>query len=105
MSGQLGLFGKGDRSRSIDEKFAEFDRNNKWVWEAFVERTFELINMGLDHCSADHVLHVVRFFHARKTKSMDGYRLNNNFSSRYSRKWARKFPEHKDFFRQRELKS
>jgi len=39
------------------------------------------------------------------TKSMDGYRLNNNFSSRYSRKWARKFPEHKDFFRQRELKS
>lgn len=103
MTAQLPLFDRAADRGTIDERFAQFDIDNPWVWRAFETRAFELIRAGRTHYSADGILHTVRFHHALTTKSDDGFKINNDFSSRYARKWARLHPEHAEFFHYRRI--
>ena len=83
-------------------KFEKYHRENPEIWEAFKELTFQLIKAGRKHYSADGILHAIRFNTALRG-GLD-YKINNNFSSYYSRLFTGNFPEHKDFFEQRKLK-
>ncbi len=96
-----------DRERSIQERFRAFDEANPWVWEAYERHALELIAEGWKHYSSDHILHVVRYHHDRETRDTDGrgFKLNNDFTSRYARKFAAAHPEHAEFFEQRRLAS
>ena len=95
---QLSLWDR--RQKSIDERFAKFDARNPQVWQAFVKHTLRLIARGRVRYSADAILHVIRYDHDVST-SGDDWKINNNFSSRYARKFARHHPEHAEFFEQR----
>ena len=83
-------------------KFEAYHRRNPAIWETFKELTFQLIDAGRKHYSADGILHAIRFNTALRGEVT--YKINNNFSSYYSRMFTANFPHHKDFFEQRKLK-
>ena len=95
---QLNLF-------EIDPKQAKLEAyhlKNPEIWETFKELTFKLIKAGRTHFSADAILHTIRFNTALRG-GID-FKINNNYSSMYSRLFTANFPEHKQFFEQRNLK-
>ena len=95
---QLNLF-------TVDPKQAKFERyhkENPEIWEEFKEATFALIKVGRKHFSADAILHSIRF--NTVLRGSDERKIDNNYSSMYSRLFTANFPEHKDFFEQRKLK-
>jgi hypothetical protein len=96
---QLNLF-QPDKKQVAFEKY---HAANPEIWEKFKELTFQLIKAGRKHFSADAILHTIRFNTA--IRGGQDYKLNNNYSSMYSRLFTSNFPEHKDFFEQRILKT
>ena len=95
---QLSLF-------TVDTKQAKFEQYhsaNPEIWNMFKELTFQLIKAGRRHYSADGILHAIRWNTA--LRGNDERKINNNYSSMYSRMFTANFPEHKDFFEQRILK-
>jgi hypothetical protein len=83
-----------------DRRFAEFDALNPMVWTLFQRFTNELIAAGFSHYSADAVLHRVRWETAVGMQHQ-GFKLNNNFTPYYARKYHQKYPNHAGFFRLR----
>ncbi len=83
-------------------KFEKYHQKNPLIWETFKDLAFQLIRAGRTHFSADAILHTIRFNTALRGGEM--WKINNNYSSYYSRLFSANFPEHKDFFEQRELK-
>jgi hypothetical protein len=83
-------------------KFEAYHRKTPEIWIAFKDLTFQLIKAGRTHFSADAILHTIRFNTAlRGSKEI---KIDNNYSSMYSRMFTSNYPEHKDFFSQRILK-
>jgi hypothetical protein len=77
---------------SLSERFAKFDAAHPDVWQSFVSVTRDLIAAGKTRYSADAILHVVRWHRATSTAGQE-FKINNNFSACYARKWA---DTHKD---------
>lgn len=88
----------------LRDAFERFDADNPKVWELFVRFTKQLIVRGFKHYSADAVLHRVRWETAVETHG-DVWKVNNNHTPYYARKFERAYPEHAGFFRKRELRS
>jgi hypothetical protein len=83
-------------------KFEKYHSANPEIWQQFKDATFALIKVGRKHFSADAILHSIRFNTAIRGGS--DFKINNNYSSMYSRMFTANFPEHKEFFEQRILK-
>ena len=83
-------------------KFEKYHSANPEIWNMFKELTFQLIRAGRNHFSSDAILHTIRFNTA--IRGGKDFKINNNYSSMYSRLFTTNFPEHKDFFEQRILK-
>lgn len=88
---------------SITERFVNFDRLHPEVWDYFCGFAFELIRAGHRHNSADAVLHRVRWETAVAggLGSGESFKINNNYSAYYARKFHEAFPEYDGFFRTR----
>lgn len=91
------------RASEIDEAFERFDRENRDVWQYFEHFAMLLIRSGRQRCSAKLLVERVRW--ETMISGGEPYKINNNFTSRYARKFARLYPEHRSFFRTRELTS
>lgn len=86
---------------ALQQQFDAFDRENPRVWQLFVEMTRRVINAGHIHYSSDAVLHAIRWHMDVVTKSEDGFKINNNYSAHYARKFHDCYPQHDGFFRLR----
>lgn len=82
-------------------EFSAFDLLHPDVWEHFVERAEQLLARGVEHYSADAILHVVRFHRLTSVTGAKPFAINNNFSAFYARKWRETRPEHAEFFEYR----
>lgn len=94
----------------LQQHFEDFDRDNPEVWERFQEIALRLIELGYSHASGDGILHAVRVQRDLKTTGAGEaagkqLKLNNNFSSRYARKFHKLYPQHEGFFETRRLKT
>ena len=83
----------------VERQFHAFDQPNPQVWAMFKRFTFELIARGIQHYSADAVLHRIRWETALETADGAGFKCKNNFTCLYARRFAREFPQHRSFFR------
>jgi hypothetical protein len=83
-------------------KFEKYHLANPEIWMAFKDLSFQLIKAGRKHFSADAILHTIRFNTA--IRGGKDFKINNNYSSMYSRMFTSNYPEHKEFFEQRILK-
>jgi hypothetical protein len=88
-------------ANSIARRFAEIDLANPIVWAMFERFTFEMIRRGFQHYSADAVLHRVRWETAMPLEDDSSFKINNNWSCCYARKFRDRYPAHAEFFRLR----
>lgn len=82
---------------AFNSRFDQFDKDNPRVWELFQRFTFELISKGKNRYSSDGVLHRIRWETALTTND-PVYKLNNNWSPYYARKFHKVYPQHDGFF-------
>lgn len=89
---------------TIQARFESFHRRHPEIYNQFESIALGLRNRGYKHYSADAILHVVRW-HTNMNRTRDnGYKINNNFVSRYARLFQSKHPHLHDFFKTRTLK-
>jgi len=90
----------------IDARFAEFDAANPDVWDEFVRLATRAINAGRARYSADAIVHLIRWERnvVRKTDGSE-FKINDQYTSRYVRKWQAAFPLWAGFFETRTLRS
>ena len=84
------------------KEFEIYDKENPSVWVKFREKSFETIRKGFSHYSAKGIFEVLRWHEAGEEKD-DGFKVNNNYTAYYARKFMDKFPQHEGFFRTKSL--
>jgi hypothetical protein len=80
-----------------------FHKEHPEVWDLFVKFTFELIKRGFQHYAAQHGV-FARIRWETDQADVDGnpmFKINNNYSAFYARRFMRMHPRHDGFFRTR----
>lgn len=83
--------------------FEEYDKENPNIWILFKRTALNAIEKGFKNYSSKGIFEVIRWHRGGNIKE-DGFKLNNNYTCDYARKFILEFPEHKDFFRIRTSK-
>jgi hypothetical protein len=79
-----------------------YARDNPHVWALFVRFTFELIRSGRQSYSSKAVFERIRWHVDVTTKSVDEFKINNNYTAIFARWFHAQYPQHVGFFRTRE---
>lgn len=91
--------------RTIQRDFEKFHKRHSWVYDELCRLARELQDRGHRHCSIGMLYEVVRWQEYRRTIDAGGFRLNNNYRSRYARLIMDREPDLAGFFEIRELRS
>lgn len=100
MTAQLALSGL---ESDLQERFWKFHLDNPQVYILFEKFTLQLIARGFKHYSADAVMHRVRWETSVETTG-DLWKINNDHTAYYSRRFMANHPEYSGFFRTRTTK-
>jgi len=79
--------------------FQQYDNENDEIWTAFVHYTNLTIHKGFNHYSAKGIFELIRWH--SNAKGMGTFKINNNYSADYARKFMKVYPRHEGFFRTR----
>ena len=82
-------------------RFATVDMNNPDFWRLFERFTFDMIRRGFQHYSARAVFDRVRWETATPLDDGSGFKIGNDWSPWYARKFHLLHPAHDGFFRTR----
>ena len=93
--------------RTIREAFEEFDIANPHVYILFKRYAHQafLAQNGGGHFGAKAVWERLRWELNIETSSVDEFKLNNNYTAYYARKYMIQFPQASGFFRTRMVRS
>jgi len=75
----------------LEARFNEFDRDNPQVWEMFTRYAQILVERGYQTLSSKLIFERIRWETAITTT--EDFKMNNNYTAYYARKWNRLFPE------------
>ena len=89
----------------IELGFNKFHTENPWVYDKLRTMALQLKRSGRNSYGIAALFEVLRYEYAMKTKSDDGFKLNNNFRALYARKLVQNEPELEEFFRMRVRRS
>lgn len=92
---------KRRRDEAMAARFAAIDAANPEMWHLFERFAWVMIRRGFSHYSARAVLHRVRWETATPLEDASQYKINNNWSPYYARKFHRVYPKYDGFFRNR----
>jgi hypothetical protein len=100
----------GRRNRRIDrpsiqERFEAFHDANPRVFELFEMFALQLKEAGFERYSSDALLHRLRWHHDVEIRSVEPFKLNDHFTSRYARLLAERRPEFTGFFETRKVRT
>lgn len=90
------------KGATLDDMFWAFHQNNAHVYRALVGLARQLKWAGRQHFGIGALFERLRFEAALQTWG-DGFKLNNNYRSRYARLIMQQEPDLDDFFECREL--
>lgn len=90
---------------TIQERFDAFHRANPWVYDSLVVLTRDWLARGHQRAGMKQLLEVIRWEHGRRTSSDEGFKINNDFTSRYVRLLVHHHPEWADVFETRRLRA
>ena len=100
------LFGNTTRQDEMREQVKEFHKAHPEVWELFKKFTFEMIGKGFKHYGAQHgIFSRIRWEIDAGGDGSGEFKINNNYSAFYARRFMKTYPEHDGFFRTREQTS
>ena len=94
------LFDHIPDTRKMVTAFEKYDSENPEIWNEFRDITLKLIRMGKEHYGSKAIFEAMRF--ERAVKGNDDFKLNNNYTADYARKFIKAFPMYKEFFELRE---
>lgn len=102
---ELPLGAPGSR---LEAAFEEFDRENPHIYLAFARFTLEAVRAGRSKIGAKLIWERLRWYTAVEAHRAPGtpapeYRLNNNWTAYYARKFMRDHPEHQGLFATRSV--
>ncbi len=89
----------------LDEQFTEFHHANPHVYGHILALAYRWKATGHDKCSMKRLFEVLRWEHGIDTRSDDGFKLNNSFTSRYARLIHANERELNGFFNTRSLEA
>ena len=90
------------RLDEMREQVNEFHNQNQDVWRLFCGFTFDLIGLGYKNYSAKAVFERIRWEKDTGGDGVNQFKLNNNYTAFYARRFMKVYPEHDGFFRTRE---
>ena len=93
------------RRDEIAEQCDNFHKEHPEVWDLFVQFTNEMIERGFNNYSCKAIFERIRW---EKDAGGDGttqFKLNNNYTALYARRFMKMYPEYEGFFRTREQPS
>ena len=90
---------------NLDTAFATYHDANPHVFKLFRKYALEARSRGFRYYGAKAIMELVRWEISTTTKDVDGFKINNNYTSRYARLLEQVDPSFVGFFRKRELKS
>ena len=83
--------------------FQHYDLDHPEVWMQFRAMTFDLINKGMKHYGAKAIFETIRFHRIVRYDDQE-FKLNNNFTAYYARKFMGWYPQYDGFFELRRAK-
>ena len=89
----------------IQQRFEKFDKKNPKVYELFKKFSLKLASRGHTRVGSKLIIERIRWEAMTSTVSEDEFKINNNYTSRYARKFVKDFPQHWNLFELRGLKS
>jgi len=92
-----------DLKSKLQQDFENFDRENPEVWSEFRRIAFSLIDKGRKNYGAKAIFEIIRYHRTIYTNDID-FKLNNNLTAYYARKFVNLYPEYKGFFETRKIK-
>lgn len=90
--------------RDVKERFKKFDRENPHVWEMFKRFAAEALSKGHKRLSSSLIVDRMRWETMMQTTDPQ-FKLNDNFTPYYARKFLAEFPVYDGFFCLRTLHS
>tara|TARA_R110000851_G_scaffold214640_1_gene367384 strand:- start:284 stop:637 length:354 start_codon:yes stop_codon:yes gene_type:complete len=94
------------RLDEMRKQCTSFHEQHPEVWGLFVRFTFEMINKGFQNYSAQHGIFArIRWEMDAGGNGVNQFKINNNYSAFYARRFMKVYPEHDGFFRTREQTS
>lgn len=84
----------------MDKPFWSYHLDNPHIWKAFENFTLKTIEKGFKHYSAKGIFEIIRW-HSGVKANKDPYKVNNNYTAHYARKFMEEYPQHAGFFRTR----
>lgn len=84
----------------IFRAYERWDEENPQFWPMFVEASIALANAGRRRIGAKLVFEHLRYSSLLQTKG-DVFRVNNNYSAIYARRFMLEYPEHGELFETR----
>lgn len=87
---------------TIESRFIKFHDDNPHVYEQFKFFAFQAIAAGVRKMSSKFLIERIRW-DALVTTSAKDFKINNDFTSRYSRMFISEYPVHADLFDTREI--
>ena len=89
------------RMEQMREQCAAFHVEHPEVWDMFVSFTFEMIDRGYKNYSAQSVIERIRWEKDAGGDGTTAFKINNNFTAFYSRRFMRMYPAYEGIFRTR----
>lgn len=89
------------RLDEIRKQCAAYHKQNPQVWELFVRFTKEVIDSGHSNYSVKAIFERIRWEFDVGGDGKTEFKINNNFTSLYGRRFMRMYPEYDGFFRTR----
>ncbi|RKY10425.1 MAG: hypothetical protein DRP56_01010 [Planctomycetota bacterium] len=86
-------------------EFEQYDADHPAIWPAFEYQTLWLIGKGFEHYGAKAVFEHVRYRLIDRHGKKGHFKLNNNFTACYARKFMRMYPQFNEFFETRKSKA
>lgn len=90
---------------AIEKKFLAFHKENPEVLDILVDLALQAKRAGKRKIGIKMLWEVMRWNRFLETNDPDGYKLNNNFPSRYARLMMENHPELDGLFEIRKLRS
>ena len=88
-------------SRKWDAAAGEFDKQNPEVWGLFRKYALQALDSGRKRMGAKMIFERIRWYSTVETSTVD-FKLNNNYTAYYARKFNLVHPGRMDFFATRE---
>ncbi len=95
----------GWRKPTIQERFEQFHSENPRLWEYYVKFALQMKRAGAKKGGIGMITERIRWYVFIETHGEEGFKISNDYRSRYARKLMQDVPELKDFFNVKELRS